>query len=39
MKKELLAKIDIFDNISEVVGLSENDRMEKLDLELTQKIS
>jgi hypothetical protein len=30
-------KIDIFDNISEVVGLSENDRMEKLDLELTLK--
>jgi hypothetical protein len=37
MKKELLAKIDIFDNISEVVGLSEKDRMEKLDLELTLK--
>jgi hypothetical protein len=37
MKKELLAKIDIFDNISEVVGLSENERMEKLDLELTLK--
>jgi hypothetical protein len=32
-----MEKIDIFDNISEVVGLSENDRMEKLDLELTLK--
>jgi hypothetical protein len=37
MKKELLAKIDTFDNISEVIGLSENERMEKLELELTLK--
>jgi hypothetical protein len=37
MKRELLDKIDMFDKISEVVGLSENDRMEKLDLELTLK--
>jgi hypothetical protein len=38
MKKNLLVKIDNFDNISEVIGLSENERMEKLELELTLKI-
>ena len=37
LKKELLDKIEMFDKISEVCGLSENDRMEKLDLELTLK--
>jgi hypothetical protein len=37
MKKDLLSKIGTFDNISEVIGLSENERMEKLELELTLK--
>ena len=34
MKKDLMTGIDNLDNISEVVGLSEDDRMEKLGLEL-----
>jgi hypothetical protein len=37
MKKDLMTKIDNLDNISEMVGLSKGDRMEKLDLELTLK--
>jgi hypothetical protein len=37
MKKELMTKIDNLDNISELVGLSEGDRMEKLGLELNLK--
>jgi hypothetical protein len=34
MKKDLMTRIENLDNISEVVGLSEDDRMEKLGLEL-----
>jgi hypothetical protein len=34
MKKDLMAKIDSLDKISEVYGLSDADRMEKLDLEM-----
>jgi exonuclease III len=34
LKKNLISKIDILDKASEVSGLSETDRLEKLDLEM-----
>jgi hypothetical protein len=37
MKKDLMTRIENLDNISEMVGLSEGDRMEKLGLELNLK--
>jgi hypothetical protein len=37
MKKDLMTRIENLDNISEMVGLSEDDRMKKLGLELNLK--
>jgi hypothetical protein len=33
LKKELMSKIDILDKISEIMGISDAERIEKLELE------